>query len=278
MKLRSWYQPPFFHAENPVAAPRERKIVRDKDRGEPMRTMQTFQQFEDHLTVAKVEIPRGFIGEQNRRIPNQCARQHYSLLFAAGQLPGAVRSPGPDSNLVQPGRGISGGGSTRNSANEKRHHHVFQCRELRQKIVNLPDKSNFPISKIRPLRVRQLRDLSTPVVYRAPGRPVQTAQQMQQGGLARAGFPHQGQHFSPCYFEVEVGEYDEVGGAGLIDFRQSAHANVRFIHYPTISHIRRWESGRSRGAAFQAAEPHSCGEKPAAGRSARPTTRGISLP
>src|ERR1022692_4656908 len=47
-KWLSRYQPAFFHTQYAVAAPRERQVVRNQDRGEAMRAVQTRQEFEDH--------------------------------------------------------------------------------------------------------------------------------------------------------------------------------------------------------------------------------------
>ena len=43
----------------------------------------------------------------------------------------------------------------RPAPNQQRHHHIFQRGKLRQEIVNLPNEPNFPIAKIRLLRVRE---------------------------------------------------------------------------------------------------------------------------
>ena len=64
--------------------------------------MQSVQKIEDHFAGPEVEIAGGFVGEQERRISDQSAGQHHSLLFAPGEFPGAVRGAGLQAGLIQP--------------------------------------------------------------------------------------------------------------------------------------------------------------------------------
>src|SRR5437016_12290052 len=48
---------------------------------------------------------------------------------------------------------------------------------------------------------------------------------MQEGRLARAAFAHQGQALTALYFEIEVGEDDEIGGAGAVALGEVLRAN-----------------------------------------------------
>ena len=56
-------------------------------------------------------------------------------------------------HLIQPRQRFGGSLRVRPSPNQQRHHHVFLRRKLRQQIVNLPNKPNLPIAKIRLFRV-----------------------------------------------------------------------------------------------------------------------------
>ena len=67
-----------------------------------MRTMKAFQEFEDHFASPEVQVPRRFIGEQDRRRPNQRPGQHNPLLFASRQFTGAVSRPRVKTDFIQP--------------------------------------------------------------------------------------------------------------------------------------------------------------------------------
>ena len=87
---------------------------------------------------------------------------------------------------------------------QQRHHHVFESRELRQKVVNLPDEPQLPVAEISLLPVRESGNLDTPVVYRTVRRPVETAEQMEQSGFAGPRFAHQREHFAAMDFQVQA--------------------------------------------------------------------------
>ena len=60
-----------FHGQDTVATPRERQIVSDENRSEPVRAVQAFQQFEDHFPGPEIQVAGGFVGEQNRGFPTR---------------------------------------------------------------------------------------------------------------------------------------------------------------------------------------------------------------
>ncbi len=96
--------------------------------------------------------------------------------------------------------------------------------------MNLPNEPNLSIAEIRLFPVRKSGNLSTSVVYRTLSWPVQAAQQVHQGGFARARFPHQSEHFPPIDFQVETGEDHQLGFPGRINFGELTGANVAFRH------------------------------------------------
>ena len=79
--LDSRYQPAFFESERPVATPRERQIVSDQDRCELMGPVKTFQELENHLASPEIQVPCGFVGQQDGGVADQGAGEHDPLLF-----------------------------------------------------------------------------------------------------------------------------------------------------------------------------------------------------
>jgi hypothetical protein len=57
--------------------------VRNENRGEAVRTVQIFQQLENHLTGTKIQVPGGFVGQQHGRLAYKGTSQHDALLFAS---------------------------------------------------------------------------------------------------------------------------------------------------------------------------------------------------
>ena len=111
--------------------------------------MQIGQEIEDHLSGPEIQVSGWLVGQQNRRIGDQGTSQRNPLLFAPGQLPGAMPGACCKPNLLQPRPRSRGRLRVRPAANQQRHHHVFQSGKLWQQIVNLPDETNFTVPKIR---------------------------------------------------------------------------------------------------------------------------------
>ncbi len=114
-----------------------------------MGSMQGAQEIEDHLSGPEIQIPGWLVGQQNRRVSDQGARQYDSLLLASGQFPRTMPSACSKSYLLQPRRCCRSRPGVSLPSDQKRHHHVLQCRKFRQEIVNLPNKPNFPVPEIR---------------------------------------------------------------------------------------------------------------------------------
>jgi hypothetical protein len=57
------YQSTFFQIQYAVAAPRERQIVGDEDRGELVRPVQVFEQLKNHLAGPEIQVAGRFIGK-----------------------------------------------------------------------------------------------------------------------------------------------------------------------------------------------------------------------
>ena len=78
------YQTAFIQAQYSGTTLCKRQIVRNENRCEAMRTVQTFQKLENHLAGPEVEIPSRFVGQKDGRLSHQGARQHNTLLLSTG--------------------------------------------------------------------------------------------------------------------------------------------------------------------------------------------------
>jgi hypothetical protein len=61
-------------------------IVRHQNERRPAGSMNVQQQINDLMTGRAVEIPRRLVGEEQRRIVCERARDRHTLLFTAGKL------------------------------------------------------------------------------------------------------------------------------------------------------------------------------------------------
>ena len=130
--------------------------------------------------VLKSRLPVGSSASRNSGLADQGPGQHHPLLLAPGKLARPVRGAGAQPDFLQPRQRRRRGFRVGNAPDQQRHHHVLQRRELRQQVVNLPDKTDFPVAEARQLGIRQRRQLlrSEVVLYppwAGPGRPAGAA-------------------------------------------------------------------------------------------------------
>ena len=105
--------------------------------------------------VPEIQISSRFVGQQDGRLADQGPRQSDPLLLPAGKLPRAMPSCAiAKAYLLKPFHPAAGCLRLGPAANQQRHHHVFQRRELGQQIVTLPDESHLPVSEIRQPGIR----------------------------------------------------------------------------------------------------------------------------
>ena len=80
--LDARYQASPLQSESPITTPGERDVVGDKNGRELMRTVQVFEEFENHLAGPEIEVSRGFIGQQHSGTTHERARESDSLLLS----------------------------------------------------------------------------------------------------------------------------------------------------------------------------------------------------
>ena len=77
--------------------------------------------------------------------------------------------------------------------------------ERGQQVVELENEADVPRAPGGELTVGELVHAVLADLDGAGGRPVESADQVEQGGLARTGRPHQREEFRLLHFQVETG-------------------------------------------------------------------------
>src|ERR1700722_2005229 len=94
----------------------------------------------------------------------------------------------------------------RDSAAEQRQGDIFECGELRQKVVELPDVADIAVAIRGSLFGVELRNGIAIQENLASGWAVQRGQKMEQRALAGSTFTHDSDHFASRNFEREIAE------------------------------------------------------------------------
>src|SRR5579872_362767 len=69
-----------------ISEPGDFICMRDHDDGDSMSSVQLLKNVHDLGACMRIELPCGFVGEQNLRIIDERARNRYPLLLSAGEL------------------------------------------------------------------------------------------------------------------------------------------------------------------------------------------------
>ena len=181
-------------------------------------------------------------------------------LLAAGELVGAVAPPGAQPRQLQglhgpplplpPGHPVDAQGQV----------HVLVRREDGEQAVHLEHEPHLVPAQLRQRPVRRLRQVQAVEDDRSAGRAVQSAQKVEQRGLAGSGAAHERQELPAPDVEVHSLERGDVGCPGLEDAHQVHGANDgRCVRHACLL-----------GGVMRA--PSSCGSTRALPRSCRCST------
>ena len=163
----------------------KRWVMRHQDQRGVALFMAGEQQFDDLLAGALVEISGGLVGDENRGIGRQRARQRHALLLAAGKLRGIMRKPVGQSDLRQLAlRAFIGIGRAREF---QRHGDILDRRHGRDQMEGLEHDADMAAAKPRQAVLVELAEIGTGDLDRTGVRPLKPCHHHQQGRFARAG-------------------------------------------------------------------------------------------
>jgi len=142
------------------------------------------------LCGGAIEVPRGFITEQEPRRSNQRARDRHALAFPTRKLGGPVVDSTGESHLLHELSRPPCVMFTRRD--QRRDEHVLENGTLREQAMILEDKSDHLVPKGRQLVRRELK-WATAIEHDLPcRRRFKRAQDVQQRALPTSRWPHDG--------------------------------------------------------------------------------------
>ncbi|MBA7647584.1 hypothetical protein ES703_55357 [subsurface metagenome] len=193
--------------------------------------VQVYQEAHDVVGILGVQVGGRFVGDNELRFLDDSPGDGHPLALAAAQL----RRPGfhliheihPFQGLIHRLLSLSGG----HPCKQQRELHVLENVVHRQQVEGLENEPDP-----QPTEVRQL-----PVVLPAQGhvqhrdralrRGIQPADNIEQGGLAGAGGPHQSGEFAHRHVHGDVSQGGKVTAAHRVALHQVAYLNnVIVIH------------------------------------------------
>lgn len=145
------------------------------------------QQIHDVLSVSRVQVTRRLVGQQDRRIVGQCARQRDALLLATRQLRRVVVPTVLEPDFIE--QAPRSTGRVCLSRDLHRHHHVFERGQRRNQVKELKHESDHRASKPGQIVLAQARDVPVTDRDTAGCRRVESGNQSEQRRLAAARRP-----------------------------------------------------------------------------------------
>src|SRR5712692_4343129 len=190
-------------------------LVGDQHDGQSF-VIQVLENLHDLDRGAAVEISGGLVGQQNRRLVHQRARNGHALLLPTGHLRWkmlrAIRKP----NHGQRFGSSLGAFRLRNSRIQRRQFHILERRRSRQQVESLKNKSNLLIANQRQGFLVVLRNVNA-FQQVAPGaRFVQASQDVHERGLAAAAGAHNGHELAARNFQAHAAQRVHAGLAQFV--------------------------------------------------------------
>ena len=171
-----------------------------------------------------VEVPGRLVGEQERRIVRERARDRDALLFSARQLRRVVMAAFREPDLLEERR-RSGPGAA-HPGNLHRNEHVLERRQRRQQVEELEDESDSPPAQPCERILVERRDVDAVDRNLSRRRGVEAGDEAEQRGLAAAGRPGDRHHLAGGHDEIQRVQDGECAAAarhGLRDAAQRDH-------------------------------------------------------
>jgi len=120
------------------------------------------------------------------------------------------------------------------SADQQRHHHVFQCGEFRKQSIHLPDETDLAISHGGQSGLVQFGSFRILNPDAPIARGVEQSEQVQKCGLAGAAFAGERHSLAWRQFQVQAGEYRQVTATAAVALGKISGSKSRMIRIGTV--------------------------------------------
>jgi hypothetical protein len=193
-----------------------------------MQKMELSEQIRDHLAGAVIEIAGRLVGQDDLRSCGEGTSERDALLFATGELAGAMGLTGAQADFLQALAGYDLGRLCCDAADQQGHHHVFKRREFRQQRRILPNEPNGPVAKIGERAVVEADDLAIIVKDLAGCGPFEAAQQVEKSRFSSARLADDGEPLAARHLQREIFEDPNLGASGPVNLTERIRPDRTF--------------------------------------------------
>ena len=204
------------------------------------------KQSENFIPLAGVEVARGFIGENQRRVVDQRPGDGDALALAsrdfAGKMPRPAREPDPGERHLGAGSAIA----SPDAPIAQGQLHVLGHAESRQQVEALEDEPDLFTAKLRqPVRVDAGDKTAVQAVGARSGMR-EAPQNFQQSRFARTRGPHDRHELAAADRQVDPAERVDIQLTRRVVLLDPLEGDQRVAAVPVRFHCRRTSSPSSR--------------------------------
>ncbi len=220
-------------------------LVRDED-DRLTSGVEVVEDAQDHLSGGCVQVPGGFVGEDDQGIVDEGPGDGGPLLLASGKLRRAVMSPVGEADDFDHGLGSFAAVGGRMALIEEGDFEILEHGELRNEVEALKDETDALASNDGTLVVTEAGDVVAAEKVASRGGSVEAADQVHEGALTGPTLPSDGYGLALFKIEIDTAEcMDQYVSAGcsvglrkLLDGRDD-HGVGRF-RVPFVGLWGRW--------------------------------------
>ena len=169
-----------------------------------------------------VQVAGRFVADQKSRVRDNGAGNRHALLLAAGEFIGPVRTAIGQADQLQCDLGIALALRAVEPGQQQRQLDVLLRGQGGHEVVELEHETDVLAAPVRELAVAEAVDALAFYLDLATAGRVQPPDQVEQGGLAGARGPHQGDEIATRYFQVQTMQHGDLLGAALVGLAEVA--------------------------------------------------------
>ena len=207
------------------------RVVGDHQDGLAEAAIQIAQKCQDRKRVRRIEVARGFIGEEDSRPCGERSGDGYPLLLAARHFAGFVVQAAGDAKQFEDVFQFRREGLNRQAGDVKRGSDVVPRAEVRKQIEFLEDEADVFPAQFGSAGIAHLGDIAASDDDLAVGRGRQSAHDVKQRRFAGAGRSDDREELALGDLEVHTAERFDGDFAGPIHLAEIADADDRFRRY-----------------------------------------------
>ena len=228
-------------------------IVRDHDHRFLELQIQPLEHRHRRGGGTRVEIAGRFVGDDDFRVSDDCARNGHALFLSAAELPRIVVVTIGETDQFERQRHLGVALLFAVIVQQQRQFDILISRQNGHEIVELKDVTNVVRAPRRQARTRHVGHVDSADRQASGCRRIDTGNQIQQRRLAAAGRAHQRQKHPLVDIQIEIFQRRDDGVALVKRTRQFSAFNKGHEHYSSLDFLGAQTPGETiRRAGFNA--------------------------